>query len=249
MYFILSKVLLFLIIPLNWIIACLLIALFTRRHKLKKRCFIAGVVLLIVFTNQWLLYLFAKNWDVPPEPLEKGKIYSAAIVLGGFSGEDKNGKGVFSNSADRFIEGLELKEQNKASHILISSGNGNLQASSFREATWAKGELEKFNLLDSSILIEQDSRNTFENASFSEKLLERKHLSPPYLLVTSAWHMRRAQYIFKKEGLNVVACSSGQIYNNKKLTFDAYFMPNADSLGQWGLYLKEVVGLIVARLK
>lgn len=249
MYFILSKVLLFLIIPLNWIIACLVIALFTRRAKLKKRCFIAGVVLMIIFTNQWLLYLFAKNWDVRAEPLEKDRLYSAVIVLGGFSGEDKDGNGVFNSYSDRFIQGLELKKQNKASHILISSGNGNLQASSFREATWAKGELKKFNLPDSVILVEQDSRNTFENASFSKRLLEQKHLSPPYLLVTSAWHMRRAQYIFKKEGLNVVACSSGMTYINKKLTLDAYFMPDTDSLNRWGLYLKEVVGLIVAHLK
>lgn len=249
MYFILSKVLLFLIIPLNWIIACLVIALFTRRTKLKKRCFIAGVVLMIIFTNQWLLYLFAKNWDVREEPLEKDRLYSAVIVLGGFSGEDKDGNGVFNSYSDRFIQGLELKKQNKASHILISSGNGNLQASSFREATWAKGELKKFNLPDSVILVEQDSRNTFENASFSKRLLEQKHLSPPYLLVTSAWHMRRAQYIFKKEGLNVVACSSGMTYINKKLTLDAYFMPDTDSLNRWGLYLKEVVGLIVAHLK
>lgn len=204
---------------------------------------------MIIFTNQWLLYLFAKNWDVREEPLEKDRLYSAVIVLGGFSGEDKDGNGVFNSYSDRFIQGLELKKQNKASHILISSGNGNLQASSFREATWAKGELKKFNLPDSVILVEQDSRNTFENASFSKRLLEQKHLSPPYLLVTSAWHMRRAQYIFKKEGLNVVACSSGMTYINKKLTLDAYFMPDTDSLNRWGLYLKEVVGLIVAHLK
>jgi len=249
MYFILSKVLLFLIVPLNWIVACLLIAVFTPRSKLRKRCFIAGVVLTIIFTNQWLLYLFARNWDVPPESLEKGKVYSAVIVLGGFSGEDKNGRGVFNSYSDRFIQGLELKEQNKASHILISSGNGNLQASSFREATWVKGELKKFNLPDSTILIEQDSRNTFENASFSKKLLEQKHLPPPYLLVTSAWHMRRAQYIFKKEGLNIVPCSSGVVYNARKVTIDNYLMPDTDTLGRWGSYLKEVIGLIVAHLK
>lgn len=207
------------------------------------------MVLLIVFSNQWLLYLVAKNWDIDPASLEKGKTYSTVIVLGGFSGEDKNGNGVFNTFSDRFIQGLELMEQNKASHILISSGNGNLQAGSFREATWVKGELKKFNLPDSTILIEQDSRNTFENASFSKRLLEQKHLSPPYLLVTSAWHMRRARYIFKKEGLNVVSCSSGVIYNNKKLTPDMYLMPDADSLSRWGLYLKEVVGLIVAHLK
>lgn len=249
MYFILSKVLLFLILPLNWIFACLLISLFTKRAKLKKRCFIAGLVLLIVFTNQWLLYLFAKNWDVSSEPLEKNKIYSAVIVLGGFSGEDRNGNGVFNSYSDRFIQGVELKEQNKVSHILVTSGNGNLQASSFREATWAKGELKKFDLPDSVILIEQDSRNTFENASFSKKLLEQRHLLPPYILVTSAWHMRRAQYIFKKEGLNVVPSSSGVVYNSKKFTPGNYFMPDSEVLIRWDLYLKEAVGLIVAHFK
>jgi len=227
----------------------LLISLFTKSAKLKKRCFIAGLVLLIVFTNQWLLYLFAKNWDVPSEPLEKVKTYSAVIVLGGFSGEDRNGNGVFNSYSDRFIQGVELKEQNKASHILVTSGNGNLQASSFREATWAKGELKKFNLPDSVILIEQDSRNTFENASFSKKLLEQRHLLPPYILVTSAWHMRRAQYIFKKEGLNVVPCSTGVVNNSKKFTFGNYFMPDSEVLIRWDLYLKETVGLIVAHFK
>ena len=249
MYFILSKVLLFLIIPLNWIIACLLIAFFTRRPKLKKRFFIAGVVLLIVFTNQWLLYLFAKNWDVPPEPLEKGKIYSAVIVLGGFSGEDKNGDGFFNENASRLVKGLELQEQGIASHILISSGNGSLHPSNFREATWVKGELKKFNLPDSTILIEQDSRNTFENASFSKKLLEQKHLPPPYLLVTSAWHMRRSLYIFEKEGVNIVPCSSGFISGNRKMMVDNYFMPDVSVFVEWNQYFKEVIGLIMAHLK
>lgn len=249
MYFILSKILLFLLFPLNWIIACMLIALFTTRPKLKKRCFIAGVVLLIVFSNQWLLYLVAKNWDIDPVPLEKGKIYSTVIVLGGFSGDDKNGNGFFNENVSRFVEGLELKEQGKASHMLVTSGNGSLQPGSFREATWVKGELKKFNLPDSTVLIEQDSRNTFENASFSKKLLEQKHLAPPYLLVTSAWHMRRSLYIFKKEGLNVIPCPSGFISGNRKMMPDNYFMPDANTLVEWNQYFKEMIGLIMAHLK
>lgn len=249
MYFILSKVLLFLIFPLNWIIACLLIAAFSKRPKLKKRCFVIGIVMLVVFSNQFLFYLFTKNWDTDPATLAKGKVYSAVIVLGGFSGEDKNGNGFFNEQATRFIKGLELQEQGNASHILISSGNGSLQPGSFREAAWVKGELKKFDLPDSTILIEQESRNTFENASFSKKLLAQKHLPPPYLLVTSAWHMRRAYYIFRKEGLDVIPCSSGLPANDQKLTLDSYFMPDADVLGKWTLYFKELIGLIVAHFK
>src|ERR1700730_14779454 len=99
MYFIFSKVLLFLLFPLNWIIILLLIALFSKRPKLKRKCFITGVVLLIIFSNPLLLYLFAKNWDINSAPLNNSKIYSAVIVLGGFSGEDKNGNGVFNENA------------------------------------------------------------------------------------------------------------------------------------------------------
>src|SRR5258708_5629270 len=123
MYFIFSKVLLFLLFPLNWIIVFLLIALFSKRQKLKRKCFVIGMALLIIFSNPLLLYLFAKNWDINPVPLNKNKIYSAVIVLGGFSGEDKNGNGVFNQEADRFIQGVKLKETGQVSHILISSGN------------------------------------------------------------------------------------------------------------------------------
>ena len=217
MYFILSKVLLFLLFPLNWIIVCMLIAIFTKRPKLKRNSFIMGVLLLIIFSSPLLLYLFAKKWDISTPALEKGKVYSAVIVLGGFSGEDKYGSGTFNGNSDRFIQGLELMEQNWASHILISSGNGSLQASNFKEAVWAKSILKEFNLPDSAILIEQKSRNTFENAAFSKQLLLQKHLLPPYLLVTSAWHMRRAQYIFKKQGIDIVSFPSGAYCRKRKV--------------------------------
>ena len=249
MYFIFSKVLLFLLFPLNWIFVFLLIALFSKRPKLKRRSFVTGIVLLIIFSNPYLLHLFARGWDVGAGPLSKGKTYSAAIVLGGFSGEDKNGKGFFNEESDRFIEGVRLKEAGRASHILVSSGNGNLQQSSFREAVWVRGVLKEIKLPDTAILIEQNSRNTFENAAFSKQVLAKAHLPPPYLLVTSAWHMRRALYIFKKEGLDVIPYPSGHVTGDSKFSFIDYFMPDAGVLVGWNLYLKELVGLTVAHLK
>jgi uncharacterized SAM-binding protein YcdF (DUF218 family) len=249
MYFIFSKVLLFLLFPLNWIIVFLLIALFSKRQKLKRKCFVIGMALLIIFSNPLLLYLFAKNWDINPVPLNKNKIYSAVIVLGGFSGEDKNGNGVFNQEADRFIQGVKLKETGQVSHILISSGNGNLQQSNFKEAAWAREELKKFNLPDSGILIEQNSRNTFENAAFSKQILKKAHLSPPYILVTSAFHMRRSLYIFNKVGLSVIPFPSGRVAANAKFYASDYIMPDAGTLIGWNFYFKELVGLGIAHLK
>src|ERR1700761_9346551 len=249
MYFIFSKILLFLLFPLNWILVFLLIALFSKKQKLKRKCFITGVVLLLIFSNPLLLYLFAKSWDINSAPLNKNKVYSAVIVSGGFSGEDKYGNGVFNENADRFIQGVKLKEQGIASHILISSGNGNLMPTSFKEAAWVNGELKKFNLPDSAILIEQNSRNTFENATFSKQILQKAHLPPPYILVTSGYHMRRSLYIFKKEGMDVIPYSSGRITGNVRFVFADYMMPDAGVLSTWCIYIKELVGTMVAHLK
>jgi uncharacterized SAM-binding protein YcdF (DUF218 family) len=249
MYFIFSKVLLFLLFPLNWIIVFLLIALFSKRQKLKRKCFITGVMALIVFSNPLLLYLLAKNWDVGSAPLNKNKIYSSVIVLGGFSGEDKNGNGVFNENADRFIQGVKLKEEGRVSHILISSGNGNLQQSKFKEAAWVQRVLKEFNLPDSAVLIEPNSRNTFENAAFSKLVLQKAHLPPPYILVTSAYHMRRSLYIFKDAGIDVIPYSSGRITGNAEFSFIGYMMPDAGVLVDWFIYEKEFIGLTVAHLK
>jgi uncharacterized SAM-binding protein YcdF (DUF218 family) len=249
MYFIFSKILLFLLFPLSWVVVFLFIALFSKRPKLKKRSLVTAVVLLIVFSNTYLLYLFASRWDIKPVPLNKGKVYSAAIILGGFSSEDKNGCGFFNENADRFIQGLKLKTTGQVSHIMISGGNGNLQHDHFTEGGWVKGELKELKLPDSVILVEQRSRNTFENAAFSKAILEQTHLPPPYLLVTSSWHMRRSLYIFKKAGLDVIPYPCGRLMGNNKLSINDYWMPEAVTLTRWNIYLKELVGMAVTRLK
>jgi uncharacterized SAM-binding protein YcdF (DUF218 family) len=249
MYFIFSKILLFLLFPLSWIVAFLFITLFAKRPKLKKRSLVTAVVLLIVFSNPYLLHMIAKSWDIDPVPLNKGKVYSAAIILGGFSGEDKNGHGFFNENADRFIQGVKLKTTGQVSRIMISGGNGNLQPGHFTEGGWVKGELKEFKLPDSVILVEQRSRNTFENAAFSKAILEQAHLPPPYLLVTSSWHMRRSLYIFKKAGLDVIPYPCGRLAGNNKLYINDYWMPDAVTLTRWNIYLKEFVGMAVTRLK
>src|ERR1700753_1162111 len=106
MYFFFSKVLLFLISPIIWISVLLLIALLSKRPKLKKRSLLFAIVLLIVFSNQGLLELFARHWNIPRAGFDEKKVYSAVIVLGGFSGENNKGVGYFNENSDRFIQGI-----------------------------------------------------------------------------------------------------------------------------------------------
>lgn len=247
MFFTLSKLLLIFIFPFTWIAICLITSLILRKPHVKRRFLIAAMVLLLIFTSPFLINQFAKLWDIKPVPLKK-QSYSCVIVLGGFSGVDANGEGVFNILSDRFIQSLKLVTTGKATHILVSGGNGNLFPGNFRESDWVKTQLEQLKVPDSLIVIENQSRNTLENAAFSKTILAQKHLRPPYLLVTSAFHMRRSLAIFKKQKMDVVAYPSNYIAGNGEF-FITDLIPDAGPLTIWNIYIKEVVGHIVNHLK
>ncbi|ASU33710.1 hypothetical protein MuYL_1814 [Mucilaginibacter xinganensis] len=203
--------------------------------------------MLFIFSNPFLFNRFANSWDIKPVPLTK-PVYSCAIVLGGFSGGDANGNGFFNGSADRFIQGLKLITTGKVSHILISGGNGFLMPGVFRESAWVKTQLQQLKVPDSCIIVEDKSRNTIENAAFSKVLLAQKHLSPPYLLVTSAFHMRRSLGIFEKQKTEVIPYPCNFLVSKADFSLDE-FIPSSEPLYRWEFYIKEVVGTAVNYFK
>jgi len=248
MFFFFSKILEFFIYPLTWILACLIAGLIIKKQPLKKRLLIASAILLLIFTNDFLLNQFASRWDIHTSDLKRSDNYSCAIVLGGFSSEGKDGKFLFNVSADRFIQGLKLFSTGKVSHILISGGNGTLISDGMPESDWVKTQLKLFNVPDSCILIENRSRNTIENAAFTKPILQKAGLKAPYLLVTSGFHMRRSLGIFKKEQINVIPYPCNYMAGMGN-TSPADFVPDGGALVLWDVYIKEVVGMLVNKLR
>jgi uncharacterized SAM-binding protein YcdF (DUF218 family) len=219
----------------------LIVSLISRSKKWKYRCLIAAIVLLVLFTNPFLFNQFAQSWDIAPYKSDNKK-YNCAIVLGGFSSGSYKADGYFNTAADRFIQGTKLLSTGQTSHLLITGGTGSLLSGEFREATWVKKQLHQFNYPDSAILIESNSKNTLENAKFSKVVLDRAKLKPPYLLVTSAFHMRRSLMIFKKAGMEVIPYPANYLIRRKAVVSD--IIPEADILSYWNIYIKEVVGYV-----
>ena len=248
MYTVFSFLFGFFISPFNWVVALLLIAILSKGPKWKRRSLVGAVIILFVFANPFLLYLFARNWDVPPAPLTKGKVYSAAIILGGFTDEGSNGNGYFNDHSDRLIEGMRLKAIGRVSHIMMSGGNNAFSADQFTESGYVKKVLREFNFPDSVILIDEKSKNTGENAADTKLVLANANLQPPYLLVTSAFHVRRAQYIFKKKGMDVIPFPCDYIAAKSNPGVLDYFVPNIYTLYSWNFYIKEVFGLALAHV-
>ena len=247
MFFVFSKLLLIFILPFSWFFFCFVAFLLVKKPKLKRRFLVASVVILLIFSSPFIINRVANAWDIKPVPL-KSTPYSCVIVLGGFSSEGADGSGYFNAAADRFIEGLKLLKTGKASHILISSGNGGLIHDSFEEADWVQTQLKVLGIPDSCVLIEDRSRNTIENAAFSKVVLNKAHLAPPYIVVTSAFHMRRSLGIFKNAGMRIVPYPCNYIAGHSKLSLDE-FIPDANPFGVWNIYIKELVGTTVNLLR
>jgi uncharacterized SAM-binding protein YcdF (DUF218 family) len=237
----LSAVLSMILSPFNWVILFLLLAYFLKSKKLKKLSIISAIALFIVFGNQALLDQYAKMWQPKPVVLAPGSEYSCGIVPGGFASPDADANGYFNATADRFIQAVKLYKTGHIRHILISGGNGKENEKSFREAVWVRSELVAIGIPDSVIFTEDKANNTNENAIYSKQILDSLHLAPPYLLITSAFHMPRAALVFKKAGVDVVPFPCN--YNIGRGSFSAWdLIPTPSTLLGWDAFLKETVG-------
>ncbi len=248
MYFLLSKILLFFVIPVNWIIILLLIAAFAEQKKLRYRTAVTGLAMLIFFSNPWIFNKVAHAWEWPPAILPANAHYSCAIILGGFISEVNEKEGRFNGSADRFIQGMRLQLTGKVSHILITGGNANVKPDQFSEGEWARGQLKQFRFVDSVVLIEGRARNTIENEKLSVILLKQRHLPPPYLLITSAFHMRRALMIFRKANVPVIPYPCDYLTGpTGSFSVINDLVPDLEKITEWDRFIKEWIGYVVNR--
>lgn len=92
--------------------------------------------------------------------------------------------------------------------------------------------------------IEPESRNTVENAEFSARILKRERITT-IVLVTGAMHMRRAAYLFERNGLTVLAAPPNPSSRSPHLSW-RNFIPSLGALNQTYSVCNELGGLAYA---
>jgi uncharacterized SAM-binding protein YcdF (DUF218 family) len=234
--------------PLNWILILIIIPFVVKNDRVKKSCRITAFILFILFSNQWLLNAYARFWDPKPKDVTADKPYSCGIVLGGFGEPDENGNGYFDIGADRFIQTVKLYKLGKIQHIIISGGNGKDVDKDFKEGAWAKGQMMIMGLPGNDIFYEDLSGNTAENATNTKHILDSTLFQPPYLLITSAYHVPRAVQIFKNAGMDVTGYPCNYLAGTRKFNLQD-IIPQPETLVAWNDYLKETVGYCYYYLK
>ena len=245
MFFILSKILSFLIKPVIWIFILLVLIL---KEKSKKSIYIL-LFIFYFFSNSYIVDSVSKQWEIKPTNISSlSNNYKYGIVLGGFSSYNKEVKHIdFNEFSDRLITAIELYNLQKIDTILISGGNGLLINDGMKESEWTYNFLQNFGIDSNRIIIENRSRNTMENASYTADIInDNKEKS---LLITSAIHMRRAKMCFSKNNIKVDEFTTDNTSSGILLTFDYLLIPNAVALKKWEFLIHEWIGFIVYRIK
>jgi uncharacterized SAM-binding protein YcdF (DUF218 family) len=248
MEFYLSKILSFFISPLYILFLVILTQLFIIFFLQSKK-------LVIFFSKLFLiLFLFFGYSPLSNFLLSKMEDYiqtskypvqqlTGVIVLGGSfnSGlESKERNEVSLNSsAERLTKALEIYKKNPRLLILFSGFSGELKPQGWSESDMAKKFFLDQGVKLDNLIFENQSRNTFENIKFSKDIIA--NYKGTWGLITSASHMPRSFFAFKKQSLILEP-----INVDFKTGTSRMFWINFDissGLSNWSIILHELIGI------
>lgn len=107
--------------------------------------------------------------------------------------------------------------------------------------------LQDFGVPKSAILLENEARNTHENARLVARMLAERKMGR-VLLVTSAVHMRRAELCFRQAGVMVVPCATDYGYSPENKFKLQHLIPTVGGMMANNDVFHEVLGYWGQRL-
>lgn len=256
MFFIFSKILSFFIVPINFLFVLTLywwlsVAVF-KRPLLTK--FLARFTLIVWFVVGYYPipdYLLSQLENTYPQATVDYKKLTGVIVLGGGEGKgtiaEARNEASLGRAAERLTAAVKAHKNSPSLKVLYTGHTG-----SVFHAGWSGSDIANKLLLDQGvspdkIILENKSRNTYENALFSKKFLEQTANEGQWGLITSAAHMSRSMKIFEKVGLGERLIAIPVDYETSGKT-NWWRFDFKDGNDLWRNYLHETIGTLVYKL-
>lgn len=225
MFLFLSKLLPLLIYPLGLACVLLVVALvfIKRRPRWATAAIALALALLLVSSNNWVATGVMRSLEWRYQNTLNLPEAEAIVVLGGSIKPQFPPRPWIdvAEEGDRVLHGARLYLAGKAPLLVFSGGRITWGEGQSRSEAEDMAELAAaLGVPSSAMLIEPDSLNTFENATYTQVLLADRDIER-ILLVTSAMHMPRALAIFKKQGFEAIPAPT-----------DFHIAPDPQNLGQ-----------------
>ncbi|MBZ6079270.1 YdcF family protein [Microvirga puerhi] len=251
MFYYASKIFWFFATPSNLLISFVLLGLLISLSKRWRRF---GTGLALVATVATVALGLLPISSALLRPLEErfpmfrddgSRPIDGIILLGGaVEAADSLSRGslVANESAERVLDTITLAHRYPQAKILISGGGGTVFGDGAAEAPVIASYFKGIGIDPARIIIEDRSRTTAENATFTREFIAPEQAGR-WLLVTSAWHMPRAVGVFRKAGLDVIPYP----VDYRTGASEGFYRPFAfisDGLRRLDVAAKEWAGLI-----
>lgn len=218
------------------------------RRKSGVLLLLIGVFLYLSSTEAFIdrsLYKLENTYStISEENLARGEVY---ILLGG---------GIITTTGEGNIPGLMPSVRimktpeyyRKSPKKIYISGGTPLQNQESESSVYAR-ELVALGVNPEDIIIEEDSKNTNENALFIKRELENQEIES-VILITSAFHMKRSMFVFEKnlQGIEIIPAPCNFLASKVKEN-NFYYIPKYYNFLKFQTLLWESIGNIYYKIK
>lgn len=250
--FLLKKIATALVLPLSlslllWLMG---LALLWRRPwgRLGKGLMVLGLLILLAaslpLTGGLLIQPLEQDLQGPAQPAalaQQGVEY--IVVLGGGMrpGREPLAERLSTSSLRRLLEGVRLWQGLPGVRLVLSEGGIDPEMSCAEAmARLAQG----MGVPRAAMLLEEKSWDTEDQARNLAPLLAGRS----FALVTSAYHMRRAMWLFGQQGMQPIPAPVDFHSLGPMLSYQ-WFLPSSNGLGMVDLALREYLGQLWVRFR
>ena len=249
MFFVLSKIVSFVIYPPHFIFLLILVYVISLRINLFEklsRFFLFIILSFIIlggsnFIPSYLLWNLENKINLKlPE-----KVTGIILLGGSFDNTNKAfelNHTSLNNNSERVVESLYLLNKYPDAKLIMVANSGSLKPNGPSEASNASLFFKKFNIDESRLYIKPLANNTYQESVIISKYIANSVGN--WILITSASHMPRAVNLFQSRKLNkAVIYTYPTDYTTDKPNFS--FGYHLGNLGNYSKLIHEYLGLIV----
>ena len=181
------------------------------------------------------------------------KAYGIVVLSGGRKVPLGNTKIIEWEDPDRFIAGIELYKYGKGKKLIFTGGFNPYDSNLPPEGNIYMDEALAFEIPKKDLLSTYPVLNTYQEAKAIKRLLNEKipNEKKNIILITSAFHMKRAKRTFEKEGIFVQpfpvdfrsSKSINAIFSNP-----SHWLPTSNSLNKTSFAFRELMGRMLYRI-
>lgn len=209
-FFYLSKILWNFVIPGNFFVLLFFAAtilLWTRHARIAKKMLftISVLTILVAIVPLGNIMLHPLEQEFKINPNLPNKIDGIIVLSGSISAKSTSllGQVQVNEQIERDLMFISLAYEHPNAKLLYTGGSSSLTDQQFKGANAGKKFLKSQRFEINKVLFESSSRNTYESAVISKKIIKPKK-DENWILITTAWHMPRSVGVFKKVGWEVI---------------------------------------------